>query len=91
MESVLCEQVEEHGVSMLALQLPAGTKTIPQHLLTLMRSCKGGTLLYQEAGMRQSALRKSMSLRRSVGLLANTMVQARRAVGDAIEKQQRQL
>jgi hypothetical protein len=84
MEAVLCEQVEEHGAAVMAVQLPPGTKTIPAHLINLMRSCRGGTLIYQEAGgMRQSAVRKSMTLRKSVSVFST----ARMAAGAAIAAQ----
>ncbi len=85
LESVLCEQVEEHGVGVVALQLPPGTKTIPTHLLNMMRSCKSATLIYQDNGMRQSVLRKSLTLQKSIGILS-TLQQARKALafGEAL-------
>jgi hypothetical protein len=38
----MCELVEENGAGLVALQLPPGTKSLPQQLMQLMRSNRGG-------------------------------------------------
>jgi hypothetical protein len=42
LDRVMCELVEENGAGLVALQLPPGTKSLPQQLMQLMRSNRGG-------------------------------------------------
>jgi len=88
MEKVLCEAVDENGVGLLAIQLPAGTKSMPQQLLALLRSSRAATLIHQDNSVRQSMMRKSGALRRSVSMLHNVLKQARMALaaGEAMHR-----
>lgn len=80
-ERVLCDLVEEHGLNVLAVQLPPGTKSMPQQMLSLLRSCRGATIVYQDdRNMRHSMARKSGALRRSVAGLHSVLRQARLAL-----------
>jgi len=40
LDKVLASVVEDNNIGLLALQLPPGTKAMPQHMLALLRSCR---------------------------------------------------
>lgn len=48
LERVVLAAVEEQGSSLLGIQLPAGTRGVPNALLPLLRSSKAATLLYRD-------------------------------------------
>lgn len=48
LEAVVADAVVSHAITMVALQLPNGTKSLPTQLITLMRSCRGAVLVYKE-------------------------------------------
>ncbi|KAL6753838.1 hypothetical protein V8C86DRAFT_421959 [Haematococcus lacustris] len=69
MDKAMCEMVDQHGVAIVALQLPPGTKGMPQQMLTFLRCNRAATLVYQDMVGRLSMLRKSGALRRSMNVL----------------------
>ena len=40
LDRVLTSMVEEQRIGLLVLQLPPGTRAMPQHIISLLRSCR---------------------------------------------------
>ncbi|KAG1666588.1 hypothetical protein FOA52_000555 [Chlamydomonas sp. UWO 241] len=48
-DEALTAASDEYGVGLVALQLPTGSRGLAPSLLALIRSCRGGALVFQEA------------------------------------------
>ncbi|KAG2452561.1 hypothetical protein HYH02_002798 [Chlamydomonas schloesseri] len=48
LEKAVAAAVEDEPVHLVGLQVPAGTKAIPGHVLGLIRACRGGVLVYRD-------------------------------------------
>eukprot|EP00198_Chlamydomonas_reinhardtii_P001742 XP_001691078.1 predicted protein [Chlamydomonas reinhardtii] len=48
LEKAVAAAVEEEPVHLVGLQVPAGTKGVPGHVLGLIRACRGGVLVYRD-------------------------------------------
>jgi len=48
-DEALVSASEEYGIGLMGVQLPPGSRGVPPHLVPLLRSCRGGVLVFQEA------------------------------------------
>ena len=70
---VLVDTVEEQGANVLAVQLPPGTKGLPPHLISLLRSCTAAVLVYKEKEVGRAVNLRSSTPRLSTSFNPNSL------------------